>query len=167
MSTVAQTQSVGSISEEIESLFKELKALPVELQERGRFVPISMEEDPDIINTYYLMKELNESLQRSQNDAVSAFAAANNLFSSYSALYESFKRALNSVRAALGIQTSRVVSRLQSITVRFETLVNRMVAMAVAMLKKYSKELSISSVSLTITSTPANISANFTYTKTR
>jgi hypothetical protein len=167
MSVVSQTQSFVSISDEIESLFKELKALPVELQERGRFVPISMEEDPDIINTYYLMKELYESLQRSQGDAVSAFAAANNLFSSYSVVHENFKRATNSVKAALGIQTSRVVSRLQSINMRFETLLNRMVAMAVAIVKKYSKELSLSSIAITVNSTPPGISVNFTYTKSR
>ena len=167
MSAVTQAQNVGSISDEIESLFKELKALPVELQERGRFVPISMEEDPDIINTYYLMKELYESLQRSQGDVVSAFAAANNLFSSYSVVQENFKRATNSVKAALGIQTSRVVSRIQSINMRFETLLNRMVAMAVAILKKFSKELSLSSIAITINSTPPSISVNLTYKKSK
>lgn len=167
MSATFQTRNVLSVAEEIEVLFKELKSLPVELQERGRFVPISMEEDPDIINVYYQMREHYMALQNAKNDPVLAFAAANNIFSSYGQMHENFKKATNSVKAALGIQTSRVVSRLQSVTARFETLLNRMVAEAVALLKRYSKELSLASISLTINSTPPGLSATFSYTKSR
>jgi hypothetical protein len=161
MSTVVQVKGYSPISEEIETLFKELKGLTIELQERGRYVPMSMEEDPDVTTVYFQVKELNDSLEKSKGDPLKAFAAANNIFASYASVHQNYLAAASSVKAALGIQTSKVVSRMQNISVRFESLLHKMVANASVTIKNHAKELGISSFSVTVNSSPPAVLANF------
>lgn len=163
MSTIVKTKSITSITEEIEQLFKELKGIPTELMERGRFVPMNMEDDPDILTSYNQIKELSTALENSVDDPARAFAAANNVFNAYASLYQNFAAAIHSVKGALGLLTSRVVMRLQGLIVRFSSIVHKLVLNAISTIKHFSKELGISAFSVNVSSSPAGVSTSYTF----
>ncbi|MDG6935108.1 MAG: hypothetical protein JRN68_10500 [Nitrososphaerota archaeon] len=163
MSTIVRAKNTTPLADEIEQLFKELKQIPTDLMERGRFVPMNMDDDPDIMTSYNQIKELNNALDASFEDPLRAFAAANNVFNAYGSLFQNFTAALHSVKGALGLLTSRVVTKLQGMIVRFSTLVHKLVSNAISMIKHFSKELGISNFSVSLNSSPPGVSVSFTY----
>jgi hypothetical protein len=163
MSTVVKVRNITPLAEEIDQLYKELKQIPIELMERGRFVPMNMEDDPDITTSYNQVKELNAALEASQEDATRAFAAANNVFNAYGSIFQNFAAAIHSVKGALGLLTSRVVTKLQELMVRFSSMVHKLVSNAIQIIKHFCKDLGISSFSITVDSSPPSVTASYAY----